>query len=213
MKIRNITSLSLLLFSSSLVHTMELVEQNAVSSANDLKLYTNQRDFYVEDENAAYRVEKHNMNPLLRAIAQHKALEKFVGDGYIRINKDEGGKYALLAKVRGNGGGPISGAIAYWATKTLCYGTAAAAATTAVVATGGAAGALTGALVAGTTAGATTGATVVAGAIVGAGYASEAATLTAAVVTSSGGIAGTIAAVETGSLAAAAFFTAIPFLP
>ena len=122
MKIRTISSLSVSLVSiSSLVIAMELVERSAVSTANDLKLYTNHHDFYVEDENAAYRVEKHNMNPLLRAIAQHKALEKFVGDGYIRINKDDQGTYSLAAKVRGNGGGPVAGACTYWGVKITGY--------------------------------------------------------------------------------------------
>ena len=39
--------------------------------------------------------------------------------------------------------GPVSGAIAYWATKTICYGTAVAATGAIVVGTGGAAGAVT----------------------------------------------------------------------
>ena len=56
---RNIISLSLLLFSfASSVHSMELVERSAVQSANNLKLYTNHKDLYVEDENAAYRIER-----------------------------------------------------------------------------------------------------------------------------------------------------------
>ncbi len=127
MKIRNITSLSLFLFSTlSLVHAMELVDRSAVSSANDLKLYTNHRDFYVEDENGKHFVEKHNINPLLKAVAQHKALEKFIGNGYIRINKFKDGKYALVAKVRGNGGGPVAGACALWGTRLAGWGTFAA---------------------------------------------------------------------------------------
>lgn len=101
---------------------MELVEQSAVSSANDLKLYSNQRDFYVEDENGKHFVEKHNINPLLRDVSQHKVLNEFVGNGYIRINKFEEGKYALVAKVRGNGGGWITGKIAGWTVRAVGYG-------------------------------------------------------------------------------------------
>ena len=37
---------------------------------------------------------------------------KFIGDGYIRVNKFEDGKYTLDAKVRGDGGGWLSGVIA-----------------------------------------------------------------------------------------------------
>jgi len=109
--------------------------------------------------------------------------------------------------------GPISGAIAYWATKSLCYGTAVAAASTAVVATGGLAGAATGALVAGATASAGTGATVVAGAITSAGLASDAAMVTMGATAAAGGILEVVAAVEGASACAATFFTLIPFLP
>ena len=113
---------------------MELVDQSAVSSAHDLKLYANKRGhLFVEDENAAYRIEKHAMNPLLREVVQRKALGKFVGDGYIRINKVEEGssspdglqrtsKYTLAAKVRGNGGGAVLGQIFGWTVRGVGYG-------------------------------------------------------------------------------------------
>lgn len=126
---------SIVSFSSTF--SMELIAANSVSSPEPVQLFSNHRDVFVQDENAAYRVEKHNMNPLLHEVMKRKAIGEFTEKGgYLRVKQLSDGIYILEAKVRGDGGGPISGAIAYWATKTLCYGTAVAAATTAVVATG-----------------------------------------------------------------------------
>jgi hypothetical protein len=120
-KIRNI-SLSLLILGISSFYAMELVEQRAVSSATTLKLYAHQKDLYVKDQDTTYHIEKCDMNPLLREIVNRKALGKFVGDGYIRINKLQKGKYSLAAKVRGQGGGPVTGLCAMWGTRLAGYG-------------------------------------------------------------------------------------------
>ena len=114
--------------------------------------------------------------------------------------------------------GPVAGAVAYWATKTLCYGTAAAATSAIVVGTGGLAGAATTGLAAGAVAsGGATAAVGVAGAtIAGAGLASEAAIATVAVAQATGGLTAvpsTVAAVETASTTMATIFTLIPWLP
>lgn len=205
--------LLLLFLTISQIHAMELVNSRAVSSKNEaLKLYTNNKDLYVEDEDAVYRVDIAEMNKDLRDILKYKALSKFIeNQGYIRINEDDD-KYSLAAKVRGDGGGPILAGAFYWGTKAFCYGTALAGATTAVVATGGIAGAVTGAGVGLVGSGATAGAGVVASTIAGAGLATEAAMATASVVTSSGGIVGAIAAVEAGATFMGAVGMAIPFL-
>lgn len=87
----------------SSLSAMQLVKNT--SSAVALKLYSNNRQAYVEDENAAYQVERYNMNPLMREVLNRQALGKFKDAGYIRINKLDEGKYELLAKVRGEGGG------------------------------------------------------------------------------------------------------------
>lgn len=117
-----------------------------------------------------------------------------------------GGKYLVH-------NGPIAGAIGYWATKTLCYGTGVAALTTVTVATGGTVGAAVGALTTAAAAGATTSAAIAGGAIAGAGLASEAAIATAAVASTAGGLAGTVAAIETASTGVWAALTLCPFLP
>ena len=84
---------------------MELVEHRTISSKDALRLYTNQKEFYVEDDYAAYRVEKHNINPLLAEVIKRQAFGKFKDAGYIRISKLNDSKYALAAHVRGLGGG------------------------------------------------------------------------------------------------------------
>ncbi len=101
--------------------SMELVEHRAVSAKNALNLYTNNKDFYVEDENAAYRVEKHNIEPMLKEIAKRKAVKEFVDAGYIRVNKNSEGKYELAAKVRGKGGGPWLSAAVFLGVQVAGY--------------------------------------------------------------------------------------------
>lgn len=186
--------------------------------------------FRVFDGQKEQVVQSHFVDPLLRRMSPEQ-LTTFVEQGNrIRAIRLNNGEHRLQAMVPGIGGGPISGLIAYWATKSLCYGAAAAATTTAVVATGGtavalatgaaatvaagtiAAGAGTAVVVAGVTA--TEAAAVVAGGLAAtAGMVEGAALATTAVVTSAGGVAAAVAAVESASFAAGAFFAAIPFLP
>ena len=100
---------------------MEMIDPSAVSSAQQLKLYANEKNLFVEDENAAYRVERHDMNPLLREVMHRQAMGKFIGDGYIRVNKFEDGKYELIAKVRGDGGFLLTGVIVYQSCRVIGY--------------------------------------------------------------------------------------------
>lgn len=110
--------------SFSNVLSMELIAAYSVSSAEPVQLFSNHRDIFVEDELAAYRVEKHNMNPLLKEIIRRKAMAKFTekGGGYIRVKQLSDGKYELNAQIRVLGGGPITGACAYWGTKAAGWG-------------------------------------------------------------------------------------------
>lgn len=109
--------------------------------------------------------------------------------------------------------GPICGAIGYWATKTLCYGTAVGAVGTLTAATGGVAGAALHTTAAAVTLGASAEVTLVGAAITGAGLGTEAAVTTAAVVTSAGGVAEAFIAVETLSNFVSAGLTFAWFLP
>lgn len=103
---------------------MELIAANSVSSREPVQLFRNHKDLFVQDENAAYRVEKHNMNPLLNEVMKRKAMGEFTdgGQGYLRVKQLSDGKYALEAKVRGDGGGYLTGQIASWTVRIGGYG-------------------------------------------------------------------------------------------
>ena len=179
-----------------------------------LSLVHDEEGFCVVKGNNVHRVQKCFSDSLLRSISRDH-LKKFLEGGYVSVDQMSDGEFALKAYGRLNGGGPVAGAVAYWVTKSLCYGTAIAASSTAVVLTGGiAVGAITtvGAVVA--TGGAGLGAVAVSGAIGSvAGGAASAVTATAATVTAAGGFAGAVAAVETASMGVSALFTLCPFLP
>lgn len=101
------------------LHAMELIP---VSSPNSVRLLTNHKHMYVEDEDAAYRVENHNMNRELREALQRKALSKYKEAAFIRAHKQQDGKYTLYGKVRGNGGtGPITAFIVGMGVRVGCY--------------------------------------------------------------------------------------------
>lgn len=113
--------LSIISFSSVL--SMELIAANSVSSSEPVQLFRNHRDIFVQDENAAYRVDKHKINPLLKEVIQRKAIGKFSDVGYIHVSKLDDGTYTLNAKVRGLGGGFITGMIAGAVVRAVGYGT------------------------------------------------------------------------------------------
>lgn len=102
---------------------MELVDFRSVSSAQDLKLWASQNALFVENENAAYRIEKHNINPLLHEVMKRKAMGEFTENGgYLRVKQLSDGKYVLEAKVRGDGGtGFITAGIVGFAVRAGCY--------------------------------------------------------------------------------------------
>lgn len=101
------------------LHAMELIP---VSSPNSVRLLTNHKHMYVEDEDAAYRVENHNMNRELREALQRKALSKYKEAAFIRAHKQQDGKYTLYGKVRGNGGtGPITAGIVNMGVRVGCW--------------------------------------------------------------------------------------------
>lgn len=128
--------LLLLFLIISKLSAMELIERKAVSSKNEaVKLYTNQRDLYVEDENAAYRVKKHNIDPLLNEVIKRQALNEFKKEaGYVRISQLDDGEYTLTAKVRGDGGFLLTGVIVYQTCRVVGYVGLAAGSTSAIVA-------------------------------------------------------------------------------
>lgn len=154
------------------------------------------REFYVLDRNQReIQLERAFLSKDLRGIST-AALEKCLNVSYLALNK-VGESYSLTLKHRLSGGGPLTGFIGYWGTKLLCYGTATALATSAVVATGGAAAGVIGVV------GTSTSSVVVLG-----GVASAAETIAGA-----GTVAATITAVETASTSVGLWLLACPFLP
>jgi hypothetical protein len=134
-----------LLFIPFLNSAMELVSVDVRSKEEALKLYSDNKNFFVEDEDAAYRVDKHNINPLLQEVVKRSVMGKFKDYGYIRVNKLEEGKYELLAKVRGEGGFLLTGVIVHQTCRVVGYAGLAAGSASAIIAgtvAGGPAGGL-----------------------------------------------------------------------
>jgi len=208
-------SISLLLISSLSASEMARIRAKHLLAPHDLGAVTLRHDgmsFHVRQGGALHKVESYDVDPVLRKVNKSN-LGAYLKAGKISVARMSDGSFALRSHVKGLGGGPISGMIAYWATKSLCYGGFIAGAGAAVVlpttlpALAGAA-MITG----GASAAVTTGAGIAAAAIADVGLASAAGSGVVA-LTSAGGIAGAVAAVESASIGAATFFTAIPFLP
>jgi hypothetical protein len=209
---------------------------SASESLGKIKLRKDALGFSVIKDGVRSPIEAVSVDPLLRTLSV-KQLQKFSKNGKIKIKQANTGEYSLSAQGNIKGGGPISGAIAYWVTKSVCWGgvaTAATAATAGVVAagvaTGGAAigasaGAIasaTGAATAATSiavgglgggAASAVGATIVAGGISATAAGTAAATTATAAAATALGAAGLVAGIESASLSACAAFTLIPFLP
>lgn len=109
------------------VNSMELIAASSVSSSEPVQLFSNHKDLFVQDENAAYRVEKYNMNSLLHEVMKCKAMGDFTEKGgYLRVKQLSDGKYLINASVRVDGGGAGGTAAGAWlgkiVTYTLCHG-------------------------------------------------------------------------------------------
>jgi hypothetical protein len=93
----------------------------APSNLGTLELFHDTKGFFVNKANEEHRIEKHFTDSMVRNINK-KQLNSFLNNGYLTLNQMNTGKYSLKAKGRIPGGGPVAGLIAYWTTKTLCYG-------------------------------------------------------------------------------------------
>jgi len=139
---------------------LDNVKQRIKSSSNDtkqcvesiyapqglekVKLFHDKKGFHVFHNNEMNFIQPCFINENIRNITskQLNALQKI---GYFHINQAGRRDFSLQFNERVRGGGPYFGGFMYWLTKSVCYGGIAAAAGTAVVATGGAiAGAVAG---------------------------------------------------------------------
>jgi len=161
--------------------------------------------FRVFDGQQEHTVQPYFVDTLLKRMNPEQ-IQRFVERGNrIRAIRLNDGEYRLQAMVPVKGGGPILAGLFYSGTKAVCYGSAIAAATAAVGATGG--GAL---LVAGAAeAVAVTGAGFAAAAITTAGGAAAATTAVGAAAATGVSV---VALIESASLFMGALGAAIPFL-
>lgn len=207
--------------SASESQVMKLNESSfkAPYALGNISLCHDKKGFFVEKDGQRNHIQNCWLDKNLRNIT-NKQLEAFLHKGYLSLNKMSDGEYTVKLHVRGKGGGFIAGVVGYWATKIICYGGAAAAATASVVATGpavaaaigatGAAATVTGGAVGATTALVSSAISLPAatatavGGLVGAGATTAAATVTAASVTATLGTAALAAGPATASVAAAA---------
>lgn len=151
----------------------------APEKLGNLDLIHGKKGFVVYKDGEKHQVKKYDTDKLLQNINK-KQLKSFLQGGYLFINQMDNGDYVLRAKDRLNGGGPMGGVIAYWVTKSICYGVMIASVGTIAVTTGGVAvGAVTGAA-------ATAGATTIGGL-------AAATTATTAIGTTAGVVTGTVA--------------------
>lgn len=200
------------------------------------RMFASNKGFIVQQGGKLTRVAEHNLDGELRKLnlQQRAALLK---KGGVAMKQLHDGEHRLAVNHKLKGGGPVAGAIAYWITKSLCWGgvvttatVAAGGVVAATVATGGAAlGAGAGAVA--TVTGAATAATGIgigalgggAAGAVGATIASGGMLATAAGTSLAGAATvgaslavptvGLVAGIEAASLAAATTFSLMPFLP
>jgi hypothetical protein len=117
----------------------------------NVELYHGTKGFVIQQDDKQHVIEKCFMDPIARSITK-EGLKPFLKMGYFVVNQTNDGTFMLKAHHRLTGGGPYFGGFMYWLTKSLCYGSLAAVAGTAVVGTGGAIiGAVAGSAVAGGT--------------------------------------------------------------
>jgi len=173
------------------------------------------------------RVSDADLSKDLRGVSAGALKNLFAKNKALRVSRI-GNDYALSSQDRLRGGGPVAGAIAYWLTKTLCYGSMAGAAVGAVTVTAGAvlpasAGGIVGGALGGAVGNAIGGVSTVAGSISGglvsgavasnAALASGAAIATGELAATTTAVGGVVVAVESASTVVGGFFTALPFLP
>lgn len=115
--IKYIITLSLL--ASVSIQSMTRIEN--VKANTDIDLFHYAGEFYVLAEGELNMIKHHDCDDLSKKIRTQEHLKAFQKAGYFELKKLDN-SYILRSKVRGNGGGYITGEILYWGTKVLCYG-------------------------------------------------------------------------------------------
>ncbi len=194
--------LLLLLCLPPFMYGME-VPDHALIAKDPVKVLHDKTHYYVSDENASYRVENHEVSPLLKQVLKRNALAEYSRSCKIRVKKHKDGTYSLIEKVPGKGGGPILAGLFYGIVKVGAYagmvamGVGAGAVVTAASGGTGAAPVVAGTIVLAKGAiGATAGMAAVGTAVATTSAGAALGTGTAALIATSGGVAGYLATVE-----------------
>lgn len=90
-------------------------------SIGHLDLYRDNDGYLVVHNNETSSVKKYNVDPLLQQLKKSD-LDKFLDQGYIKVNKLSDEQFKLEACVRGDGGGPATARIAWLATQAVGWG-------------------------------------------------------------------------------------------
>lgn len=112
--------LFLLLLLPPFTYGMEIPD-HALITKEPVKLLHDKTHFYVSDENASYRVQNHEISPLLKQVLKRNALAEYSRSCKIRVKKHKDGTYSLVDKVTGKGGGPVLAGFMYGTVKVLAY--------------------------------------------------------------------------------------------
>ncbi len=183
--------------------------------------------FFIKDDDGFVGIHNAYIDKHLRemsSLALYKAMQSGLR---LSLSRLDNGDYYLRSYVPLGGGGPLTGQLVYWLTKTSAYGVLVGAAGSAVVLTGGgvvaaggAAGVnalvgigLTTAIPAAGGAGAGVAGAVIGAMAVEAGAAGTLAVSTGMTVASTGGLAATATAIEVAATDLGLAATAIPWLP
>jgi hypothetical protein len=112
------------------------------STGEMVMLWDSEKGFIAVRDNMVQVVPDYNCDEALRNITMEH-LQRILNHGYIKINEADDGQLSLRYYACLKGGGPLLSQIFYWGTKSILWGTligtATAATTGVVVATGGAA--------------------------------------------------------------------------
>jgi hypothetical protein len=202
--------LLLILLLPPFMYGME-VPDHALITHDPVKVLHDKSHYYVTNENASYRVENHEVSPLLKQVLKRNARTEYSKSCKVLVRKNTDGTYSLLEKIPGKGGGPLLAGLFYGIVKVGAYagmvamGVGAGAVVTAATGGTGAAPVVAGTIVLAKGAlGATAGMAAVGTAVATTSAGAALGTGTAALIATSGGVAGYLAAVEGAALWAGA---------
>ena len=118
---------SLLLLSALSLNGME-IDHDSVQSPRlgKVALYHGIDGFTVQDNEGSHLVHSYDVHKSFRGKSS-KDIARYAKVGVFLLKKYDNGEYQVDESGRLNGGGPISGSIAYGLTKLVCYGVGVAA--------------------------------------------------------------------------------------